>query len=89
MTHYNSRRYRLGEIPFTNLQTTKQRPAVIISKLQLYNENKPDIILMAITSRIRTPLAIGEAIVENWEEAGLVKPSVFKPLIASIEKNTL
>jgi mRNA interferase MazF len=41
---------------------------------------------MAITSQIRESLATGEAKVEDWQDAGLIKPSVFKPLIATIEK---
>lgn len=44
---------------------------------------------MAVTSRILTPLAAGEAKIENWEDAGLVKPSVFKLLIATIEKEQI
>ena len=84
MTPYNFGDVVLVKFPFTNLQTTKQRPAVIISS-EKYHENRPDIILMAVTSRIREPLATSEAKVENWKEAGLVKPSVFKPLIATIE----
>jgi len=87
-THYNFGDIVLVKFPFTNLQTTKQRPAVIISS-QLYHENRPDIILMAVTSRIRSPLATGEAKIENWKDAGLVKPSVFKPLIATIEKEQI
>lgn len=87
-THYNFGDIVLVKFPFTNFQATKQRPAVIISS-QLYHEKRPDIILMAVTSRIRTPLATGEAEIENWENAGLVKPSVFKPLIATIEKEQI
>jgi len=83
--------YDFGDVvlvafPFTNLQATKKRPAVIISN-QTYQQNRPDVILMAITSQIRQPLATGEAILRDWQAAGLVKPSVFKPLIATLEKN--
>jgi len=74
--------------PFTNLQTTKKRPAVIISS-QSYQQNRPDVILMAITSQVRQPLATGEALLQDWQMAGLVKPSVFKPLIATIEQNRI
>jgi len=88
MTHYNFGDVVLVKFPFTNLLSTKQRPAVIISSKE-YNEHRPDIILMAITSRIHAPLAAGEAKIENWEEAGLVKPSVFKPLIATIAKEQI
>ena len=44
---------------------------------------------MAVTSHIRTHLATGEAKIEKWKNAGLVKPSVFKPLIATIEKEQI
>ena len=88
MTHYNFGDIVLVRFPFTNLEAAKQRPAVIISS-QLYNETKPDIILMAITSRIRNPFAPGEEKIENWKEAGLIKPSILKPLIATIEKEQI
>ncbi len=41
---------------------------------------------MAITSQIKTELAIGEAILQDWQAAGLVKPPMFKPLIATLEQ---
>lgn len=85
--------YSFGDVvlvgfPFTNLQTTKKRPAVIISS-QSYQQNRPDVILMAITSQIRQPLATGEAILQDWQAAGLIKPSVLKPLIATIEQTRI
>ncbi len=46
--------------PFTSLQTTKKRPAVVISSAA-YQQNRPDVILMAITSQtdlISTPANI-------------------------------
>ncbi|UOG66023.1 toxin-antitoxin system, toxin component, MazF family protein (plasmid) [Leptospira noguchii] len=41
---------------------------------------------MAVTSQIREPLDLGEALISDWQAAGLAKPSVFKPLIATIEQ---
>ncbi|EKO78276.1 toxin-antitoxin system, toxin component, MazF family [Leptospira sp. Fiocruz LV3954] len=41
---------------------------------------------MAVTSKIREPLDFGEALIKDWQVAGLAKPSVFKPLIATIEQ---
>jgi mRNA interferase MazF len=41
---------------------------------------------MAITSQVRTPLGFGEAMVANWQGAGLVKESVFKPVFTTIEQ---
>ncbi|MDI7230466.1 type II toxin-antitoxin system PemK/MazF family toxin [Leptospira santarosai] len=75
----------LVNFPFTNLQSFKKRPAVIISN-QAYQQQRQDIILMAVTSQIREPLDFGEALIKDWQVAGLAKPSVFKPLIATIEQ---
>ncbi|MCC5873581.1 MAG: type II toxin-antitoxin system PemK/MazF family toxin, partial [Gammaproteobacteria bacterium] len=84
--------YSFGEVvlvgfPFTNLQAAKQRPAVIIHSSTY--QNRPDVILMAVTSQIREPLATGEALLQDWQMAGLVKPSVLKPLIATLEKDRI
>lgn len=85
--------YDFGDVvlvgfPFTNLQTIKKRPAVVISR-KVYQQSRPDIILMAVTSQIRQPLATGEAILKDWQAAGLAKPSVIKPLIATLEKRQI
>jgi mRNA interferase MazF len=74
--------------PFTNLQATKQRPAVVVSDA-VYQQNRPDVILMAITSQIRQPLAFGEYLLQDWQHAGLLKPSVLKPLIATLEQTQI
>ncbi len=47
--------YKFGDIilvkfPFTDQSSAKKRPAVIISSTA-YNQNRPDIIIMAITSQ--------------------------------------
>ena len=82
--------YTFGDVilvpfPFTDQSTTKQRPAVVISSSS-YNTERPDLILLAITSQVRASLAFGEALVADWQTAGLIKPSVFKPLITTIEQ---
>lgn len=87
-TPYNFGDVVLVAFPFTNLQATKKRPAVIISR-QSYQQIRPDVILMAITSQVRQPLATGEAILQDWQAAGLAKPSLFKPLIATLEQNQI
>jgi mRNA interferase MazF len=78
----------LAAFPFTNLQTTKKRPAAIISRHTCQN-TRPDVILMAITSQIRQPLATGEAILQDWQAAGLAKPSLLKPLIATLAQEQI
>jgi mRNA interferase MazF len=71
--------------PFTNQSGSKQRPAVIVSSGN-FNTNKRDLIIMAITSQIRTPLGFGEASINNWHAAGLIKPSLLKPVVTTIEQ---
>ncbi len=85
--------YNFGDVvlvgfPFTNLQAVKKRPAVVISR-KAYQQNRPDVILMAVTSQIRQPLATGEAVLKDWQAAGLAKPSVLKPLIATLEQRQI
>ncbi len=82
--------YAFGDVvlvpfPFTNQSGGKKRPAVVVSGAS-YNANRRDLIIMAITSQIRTPLDFGEALLADWQSAGLIKPSVLKPLLATIEQ---
>jgi mRNA interferase MazF len=41
---------------------------------------------MAITSQVRQPLAFAEAMVADWQGAGLIKASVLKPVFTTIEQ---
>lgn len=88
MTLYNFGDVVLVAFPFTNLQATKQRPAVVISDAA-YQQGRADIVMMAITSQLREPLAFGEYILQNWQQAGLLKPSGLKPLIATLEQTQI
>ncbi len=79
--------YRQGDVflvpfPFTDQSGTKQRPAVVLSGSE-YNQNHLDIILVPITSQILQ--TIDEIRLVNWKSAGLLKPSVIKPVVASFE----
>nr|VFK11328.1 MAG: mRNA interferase MazF [Candidatus Kentron sp. LPFa] len=85
--------YNFGDVvlvgfPVTDLQTVKKRPAVAISR-KTYQQNRPDVISMAVTSRIRQPLATGEAMLKDWQVAGLARPSVLNPLIATLAQKRI
>ena len=75
----------LVPFPFTDQTATKKRPAVVVSS-DAYHRDRPDVILMAVTSQVRPAAGVGEVAVQRWKEAGLLKPSVLKPLLATIEK---
>lgn len=75
----------LVPFPFTDHTTTKRRPAIIVSSY-LYHRDRRDLILMAVTSQKRPAGGIGEVAIRDWKSAGLLKPSVLKPLLATIER---
>ena len=85
MTSFSSGDIILVPFPFTNQKTTKKRPAVVISS-QAYNGERPDLIIMVVTSQIKPTSIIGEVMIQSWQDAGLLKPSVIKPVITTIEK---
>ena len=87
MTTYSFGDIVLVPFPFTDQTTTKKRPAVVVSSEE-YNADRSDLIIMAITSRLHQVDKLGEKLVSGWQGAGLIKPSVFKPILATIE-NTL
>jgi mRNA interferase MazF len=76
----------LVPFPFTDQSSSKKRPAVIVSTAR-YNAERADFIIMAITSQIREQSQFGDAVVVEWEAAGLLKPSAIKPVIATIEQS--
>jgi len=85
-----SSRFSFGDVvlvpfPFTDQSGTKKRPAVVVSS-HSYNASRRDIVIMAITSQVRTSLGFGEAMVADWQGAGLVKTSVLKPVFTTIEQ---
>lgn len=87
----NASRFSFGDVvlvpfPFTDQSGAKKRPAVVVSGSS-YNASRRDIVIMAITSQVRTPLAFGEAMLADWQAAGLIKQSVLKPVFTTIEQH--
>jgi mRNA interferase MazF len=73
---------------FTNQAGSKQRPAVAVSSVA-YARERPDVILMPITSQFRVGGTVGQwgdVYLSNWQSAGLLKPSAVKPIIATFER---
>ncbi len=75
----------LVPFPFTNQMTSKQRPAVIVSQ-RAYARSRPDVVVMAITSQIRASLGFADTLLTDWQSANLLKPSVIKPVLATLEQ---
>lgn len=85
-------RFEFGDIvlvpfPFTDQSAAKKRPAVVVSSAP-YNAERPDVIVMAVTSQVRPDNGF-DIPFQDWQQAQLLKPSVGKPVIATIEQNLI
>lgn len=85
-TGYNRGDVVLVPFPFSDLTATKKRPAVVISSRN-YNRASMDVVIMAITSNVSTPIGIGESLIQDWETAGLLVPSAVKAAISTLEQS--
>ena len=79
----------LVPFPFTDLTTSKRRPAVVISSAQ-YNERRLDVIVMAVTSQQGPARARARGHwLRDWKAAGLLKPSILKPIVTTLDKSVV
>jgi mRNA interferase MazF len=85
--------YKRGDVvlvpfPFSDQTTIKKRPAIVISTNE-YNDNSPDVIIIAVTSQVNDVMEIGECLIIDWQKAGLINISSIKPAISTIEKTLI
>jgi mRNA interferase MazF len=88
MTAYSFGDVVLVPFPFTDQTGRKQRPAVVVSSAG-YHRERIDLILMGITSQIRASMGFGESPIQDWQTAGLLKPSILKPILFTVERSLL
>ncbi len=74
----------LVPFPYSDLSTTKQRPAVVVSG-STYHQSEPDIILAAITGQIPAHLAPTDSRLQDWQQAGLLMPSLVKSFLVTLD----
>lgn len=84
MTAYEFGDILLVPFPFTDQSAVKRRPAVVVSSTA-YHQARPDILIMAVTSQQPSTLSVGEVQVQDWRGAGLLKPSILKPVLTTID----
>ena len=85
MTGYDFGDIVIVPFPFTDQSASKKRPAVVISS-QAYHRERPDLILMAVTAHFKPAVGTGDVAIRDWRAAGLIKPSVIKPVITTVEQ---
>lgn len=88
MTIYNRGDVVLVPFPFSNQSAAKKRPAVVISS-DKHNRFSSDVIIMAITSKTDKINTSAEYVIMDWEKAGLLKPSLMKPAVSTIEQKLI
>ena len=74
------------KFPFASSFKYKARPAVVISSNYYNDKSRETLLIMAISSKINSKLTF-EIVIEDWKGAGLLKESVLKSSIATIEKD--
>jgi mRNA interferase MazF len=75
----------LVPFPFTSQRASKKRPAVVVRN-RANSTARPDLIIMAITSQLQPDPRLGETWIGDWRAAGLLKPPVVKPVLATLEQ---
>lgn len=74
MTEFNPGDVVLVPFPFTDLQTKKQRPAMVLSCVK--PRSLPMLVIVAmITSQTETENILGDYFLLDWKSCGLVHPS--------------
>jgi mRNA interferase MazF len=88
MTTYERGNVVLLQFPFTTFVRGKQRPAVIVST-NSYNQAGDDVIAAAITSNLKAARHPGDHLLSYWREAGLIKESLVKSVLFTVEKSLI
>jgi len=84
MTPYKKWDIVLVPFPFTNLKSSKKRPALVISPDE-YN-NQLDVVIAFITSKMDQSNRCGDYIINEWSKSGLPKPSMLRMKFATVDK---
>ena len=74
------------KFPFASSLKYKARPAIVISSEEYNSNSRSTLLILAISSSTKEKLDF-EVNIEDWKESGLLKPSIFKASIATIEKD--
>jgi mRNA interferase MazF len=84
MTGYKRGDVVLVRFIFSDETGERQRPAVIVSS-DAYHQSRQEAIIAAITSRTDRIL-VGDHLISDWQEAGLLFPSVATGIVRTIKQ---
>jgi len=75
-------------VGFPGVTGIKRRPAVVVSSSS-YQSTRPDVILGLLTSQIPGIPLPSDYLLQDWEQAGLRKPSVFRAFLATVPRTSI
>jgi mRNA-degrading endonuclease toxin of MazEF toxin-antitoxin module len=90
MTTQSTTTFSRGEVvlvpfQFTDRPVAKNRAAVVISASD-YQAGRQELIIAALTSRVREPLLFGDRLLADWRSAGLPKKSVVTAILRTVKQ---
>jgi mRNA interferase MazF len=79
----------LVRFPFAEIATTKKRPALVLSRVTRSPRNRLATLAM-ITSQVEALKLDGDVILKDWENAGLLHPSLLRMAkIATVDEELI
>ena len=87
MTNYKRGDVVLANFVFSEQSGVKRRPALVLSTNE-YNNGRQEVIVAAITSNTQRIL-IGDYLLADWQEAGLLYPSVVTGIFRTIKNQMI
>jgi mRNA interferase MazF len=82
MTRFNPGQVVLIRFPFTDQASKKRRPAMVICPVE-FSARHGDIVVVPLTGREQN----ADLRLDGWREAGLLKPTWLKPLVATVNES--
>jgi len=77
-----------AEILFSGSIGSKRRPVVVLST-EDFQRAGSKLIVAGVTSTVAPPLRPGDVLLNDWSQAGLVKPSAVRGLVTVIDRNQI
>ena len=75
-------------IDFPGAVVTKRRPAVVVSTSS-YHSTRPDLILGLITGQVAKSASPSDAVLTDWQTAGLRVPSAFRVFLVTLPRSAV
>lgn len=85
--------YQRGDVLFAEIQFSgsigrKRRPAVVLS-VGAFHRAGSKLIVAGLTGTVSPPFRLGDVLIQDWQSAGLAKPSAMKNLITTVDRNEI